>query len=361
MERQRRGSCGSMNLRSGRSFGAPAEGTGATLSPVVAISVVLPVYNCSECLRPLHSRLVATLQELASSYEIIFVDDRGPDDAWDVLWSLAAEDPAVRVLRLSRNFGQHAAITAGVDVAQGDWVVLMDCDLQDAPEDIAHLFAETQKGHDIVFSRRLRRNQSLFRRIGARLYFRLRNALLKMDMDEEHGSLMLFSRSVADAFRRVRDRDRHHALILHWLGFNPAMVALEHGSRFAGKSSYTFRKLLSVAVEGMFFQTTVLLRWIVYLGFVVALAGCVLAAVLITIWAVADPPAGWTSLGVLILVMSGFIIASTGVAGLYIGKIFEQVKNRPLYVVERELAGGVIVTDARTEEVPRQLDVLHRK
>jgi glycosyltransferase involved in cell wall biosynthesis len=237
--------------------------------------------------------------------------------------------------------------------------VLMDCDLQDAPEDIGRLLAETQKGHDIVFSRRLRRHQSWFRRIGGRMYFRLRNALLKMDMDEEQGSLMLFSRTVADAFRRVRDRDRHHALILYWLGFNPATVELEHSPRFAGKSSYTFGKLLQVAVEGMFFQTTVLLRWIVYLGFLVALTGCALAIALIALWVVASPPAGWTSLGVLILVMSGFIIASTGVAGLYIGKIFEQVKNRPLYLIEQELSGGSATV--ASDEAHHELDLLPRR
>jgi dolichol-phosphate mannosyltransferase len=180
-------------------------------------------------------------------------------------------------------------------------------------------------------------------------------------MDADHGSLMLFSGPVADAFRNVRDRDRHHALILYWLGFNPTVVELPHGERFAGKSSYTFGKLMQVAVDGMFFQTTVLLRWIVYLGFLVATAGLVLAAVLVGLWAVTDPPPGWTSLGVLILVTSGFIIGSTGIAGLYVGKIFEQVKQRPLYVVEREVIGGTSAEQLAREEVLSQPDVLKRR
>jgi dolichol-phosphate mannosyltransferase len=280
------------------------------------------------------------LTDLVGEYEIIFVDDRSPDDAWAVLGRLAVEDHRLRGLRLSRNFGQHVAITAGLAQTSGRWVVLMDCDLQDRPEDISQLYTKAQEGYDIVFSRRANRRQSRFRRTAARSYFRLRNVLLGTDIDPEHGSLMLFSRQVADEFLRIRDKDRQHAIILAWLGFESTMVELEHAERHAGRSSYTLGKLLASAADGLFFQTTILLRWIVYLGFGVAFCGFLLAAALVAFYLFVNPPPGWTSLAVLILVVGGFTIISLGVSALYVGKIFDQVKDRPLYIVDKVIENG---------------------
>jgi dolichol-phosphate mannosyltransferase len=306
----------------------------------LVLSVVIPIYNCEECLPVLHDRLVAALTALGLRYEIVFVDDRGADNSWAVLRTIAADDTSVKVVRLSRNFGQHIAITAGIAHADGDWLVLMDCDLQDRPEDIAILLEKGQQGYDVVFSRRLNRSQSAFRRLAGRAYFRFRNFLTKTHMDSEHGSLMAFSRQVANEFLRVRDKDRQHGVILAWLGFESAMVDLPQAPRHAGKSSYTFGKLVQSAIDGLFFQTTILLRWIVYAGFVIALAGVALAVALIAFYFFVQPPPGWTSLAVLFLVIGGFIITSLGVTSLYVGKIFEQVKDRPLYIVDRLIVNG---------------------
>lgn len=313
------------------------------MRPGVNVSVVVPVYGCADCLTALHARLTAALTELVPDYEIVFVDDRSPDDAWSVLKQLAADDHRLQVVRLSRNFGQHVAITAGIARTSGRWVVLMDCDLQDRPEDIGRLYATAQEGYDIVFSRRANRRQAWFRRLAARAYFRLRNVLLRTKLDAEHGSLMLFSRQVADQFLRIRDKDRQHAIILSWLGFESVMVELEHAERHAGRSSYTFGKLLASAADGLFFQTTILLRWIVYLGFAVAFSGFLLATALVAFYVFVNPPPGWTSLAVLILVVGGVTITSLGVSALYVGKIFDQVKDRPLYIVDKLIANGVEV------------------
>ncbi|HEX5246672.1 MAG TPA: glycosyltransferase family 2 protein [Gaiellaceae bacterium] len=302
------------------------------------LSVVVPVYGCAACLSALHERLCAALGEITDDFEIVYVDDRSPDGAWDVLRELAAgQDCATKVVRLSRNFGQSIAITAGIAEAVGEWIVLIDCDLQDDPADIAALYREARAGHEIVFSRRSNRDEGWFRRVAARAYFRVRNRLLDLDMDTEHGSLMLFSRRVAGAYLQVQDRDRHHALILHWLGFDPAYVDVRRGPRYQGRSAYTLRTLLASAFDGLFFQTSVLLRWIVYSGFAVVALGILLAAALVTLSFAAHPPPGWTSLAVLILVIGGFIILSSGVGALYIGKIFNQVKARPLYVIDETL------------------------
>ena len=301
------------------------------------LSVVVPVYGCAECLRPLHDRLTTTLRELGVAYELIFVDDRSPDGAWEALERLAIDDDRVSAVRLSRNFGQQAAITAGFAAARGPWTVVMDCDLQDPPEVIPELHAKALEGFDIVLARRIHKQHSLFRLLAARVYFKFIGLFLGVDISGEFGSFSIVSDQVRAEFLRVPDRDRHYLPILFWLGFRRGEIEYEHGRRQHGKSSYSVGSLLRLAAEGVFFQTTTLLRWIVYFGFAVAAAGLLLAVALIALAVVVNPPPGWTSLAVLLLLVGGFVIVSTGVTGLYIGKIFQQVKGRPLYVVDSRL------------------------
>ena len=297
------------------------------------VSVVIPVYRCAECIEALYVRLKATLSAFASS-EIVFIDDRSPDRAWDILQRLARADPSVRAYRLSRNFGQHAAITAGLAQSTGRFTVVMDCDLQEPPEVIAQLHDKALEGYDIVHTRRSRRHQPRLRRLAGRTYFHVRNVLLDTETATDHGTLSMLSRQVVDAFLSLRDKDREYLAVLDWLGYSHATVEFEPSARHHGTSSYTLRKLVGVAVDGLFFQTTVLLRWIVLLGFVVAAAGGLLAAYYLFAYFVTDPLPGYTSLAVLTLVLSGFTIASMGIIGLYVGKVFEQVKGRPLYLID---------------------------
>lgn len=301
---------------------------------MVQLSVVIPVYRCAECLSALYDRLVTSLELVVDSFEIVFVDDRSPDNSWPLLQELAQRDERVRAIRLSRNFGQHAAITAGLADSRGRWTVVMDCDLQDPPEEIPRLLEKAAEGYEIVLSKRSRRKQSWLRRLAGRTYFRIRNFFMRMDMGTEYSTLSLLSRKVVDAFLEVRDRDRQYMLIVYWLGFDRAEIEIQHAERLAGESSYTWRQLVQVAIEGFFFETTILLRWIVYLGFGLAFVGALLAAWFIVAFFLFDPYPGWTSVAVLLLVVGGFIITSLGVTGLYIGKIFGQVKDRPLYVVD---------------------------
>jgi len=306
----------------------------------VELSVVIPVYGCEECLRALHRRLTESVRPLVGSYEIVYVDDRSPDGSWQTLREIAAADPAVRLVRLSRNFGQHPAITAGLAQTTGEWVVVMDCDLEDPPEEIPRLYEKAKEGFEVVMCRRALRRQSLVRRQSARIYRRLANFLARSDVDPDYTNLSIVSRSVVNDFLRFRDQDRQYLLILLWLGFNHATIDVEQDSRYAGRSSYTLRELVRVAADGIFFQSTKLLRWIVYAGFMVAALGGVLAVLVVYNYVQQQPPAGWTSLSVLVLILGGFIIASTGVMGLYIGKIFGQVKGRPLYVVDSRVVDG---------------------
>jgi polyisoprenyl-phosphate glycosyltransferase len=319
----------------------------------VEISVIIPVYKCAECLRHLHDRLDLALAQIAGEHEIVFVDDRSPDDSWNILRELADQDDSVRVVRLSRNFGQHAAITAGLEHARGRWIVVMDCDLQDPPEDIPRLYAAAQEGVEIVYARRTGRTDARFRRVGSRLYFRLLNASLGTDFDPDYGNFTIISRKVRDAFLRFRDKDRHYLMILRWLGFDHASIDVAHAERFAGESAYTMRTLMRFAVDGLFFQSTTLLRWSTYIGFAASLGGVILAAFFVVRYFLGTTYPGWTSLTVLILLIGGLTITTVGVAGLYIGKIFTQVKDRPLYVVDVVEGSGEPLVEPEMEHGQR--------
>jgi dolichol-phosphate mannosyltransferase len=304
------------------------------------ISVVIPVYRCTACLAPLTERLVAALEAIGETFEILFVDDRGGDGAWEAISELARQDGRVRGIRLSRNFGQHAAITAGLADAQGRWAVVMDCDLQDPPEEIPRLWAKASEGFDIVYGRRKVKETTLLRRIAGRLYFKALHVFSGVRIEGEFGSFSLISRKVIDGFLRFRDKDRHYILILQWLGFDWAAVDYEPAARHAGESSYTLTSLIKHGLGGVFFQTTVLLRWIVYLGFILAALGGLLAVYFAVARLAGSAYPGWTSIAVLTLLGSGFVITSTGITGLYIGKVFDQVKDRPLYLVDRFVEEG---------------------
>jgi polyisoprenyl-phosphate glycosyltransferase len=304
------------------------------------LSVVIPVYGCDSCLTDLCDRLQSALEPLTGDYELIFVDDRSPDGSWSVLQGLAQERPALRLVRLSRNFGQHAAITAGLFESTGRRVVVMDCDLQDRPEDIPRLWAEAEKGYEVVLSRRHRRRQSLLRRLTGHLYYRLRNVLVRTDMYTNYTNLSMISRKVVDAFLTLRDKDRQYLLIVLWLGYDQTEIEVDPDDRREGRSSYSVRQLLKVAVDGIFFQSTVLLRWVIYAGFALAGLGVSLAAYTFIVFLAGRHVPQWTALPMTVLLLAGFIIISGGVTGLYVGKIFDQVKGRPLYVVDTRIVGG---------------------
>ena len=221
---------------------------------------------------------------------------------------------------------------------RGAWTVVMDCDLQEPPEEIPRLYAKAHEGYDIVRAVREGRRHSAFRRMSATLYRRM---LSEREGGEiEFSTLSLISRKVVDAFLELRDRDREYQLVLDWLGFSQATISFAHADRAGDSpSAYGLRELVKVALDGMFFRTTVLLRWIVFLGFAVAVAGGLLGVYAVYARYVEDSPPGYTSIVVLLVLLSGFIIISLGVVGLYVGRIFDQVKGRPLFVVDEQIDG----------------------
>lgn len=244
----------------------------------VELSVVLPVYRCEDCLEALHERLQPVLAGMGVSHEVIYVDDGSPDGAWATIGKIAARDGNVRALQLSRNFGQHAAITAGLTSSRGRWTVVMDADLQEAPEEIPRLYEHAQAGVDIVHTRRRARAQSPLRRVAGRGYFRLMNFLTGEAIGIDHGTMSILSRRVVDAFLQVKDVHREYLALLEWLGFPDMTVEVDHFERFSGRSSYSFASLFRLVRTGMLFQTTRLLRLVTLAGIAVALVGMGLAA-----------------------------------------------------------------------------------
>lgn len=299
-----------------------------------SISVVVPVYGCATCLAELCRQLDTQLSKLSRDHEIILVDDRSPDESWPHLEQLRTVYPGITSIRLSRNFGQHLAITAGLAAAKGDVTIVMDCDLQDPPALIPAMLAKLAEGYDLVLARRVSRHHSHFRVLAAKIYFSLLSRATGQSIDGTHGTFSALSRKVVDAFLLFKEKDRHYLFILRWLGFKVGEVDFEHAERHSGSSSYNLSKLISHAIDGIMFQSTIFLRWIAVLGIAFALLGILVGADLVwnAIFHAVLP--GWTSITVLLLLSTGAILLSIGIVGLYTAKLFDQMKQRPLYIVD---------------------------
>ncbi|HYW49736.1 MAG TPA: glycosyltransferase [Gemmatimonadaceae bacterium] len=299
------------------------------------ISVVVPVYRGETCLDELYRRLVQALEPAVTSFEIVLVEDCGPDRAWTRIRKLATGDPRVRGVQFSRNFGQHRAITAGIDAARGDWIVVMDCDLQDQPEEIPRLYqAAITQGVDIVLARRRRRRDGVVKRATSAAFYSVFRYLTEIDYDGTVGNFRIMSRQVGDSFRDVREQMRFFGGIVTWLGFRVGSIDVQHAERFAGETSYTWRKLIDLAVQTIVAHSDKPLRLAIRVGFVMAV-GALLGGVWVLIAALDGRIAvmGWASLMVSLYFLSGVILAFMGVLGLYLGRVFDEVKGRPLYVI----------------------------
>ncbi|MDE2235442.1 MAG: glycosyltransferase family 2 protein [Gammaproteobacteria bacterium] len=298
------------------------------------ISVVIPVYRAEECLHELYRRLVSALSTISKDFEILMIEDCGSDRSWDIICELSRQDPRVRGFRFSRNFGQHYGITAGIDNAGGEWVVVMDCDLQDRPEEIPRLYKKAQEGFDVVLALRLERKDSLFKRISSYLFFRLFRYLSGLDYNGDAGNFRIISRKVADCYRKMRENLRLFGALVTWMGFPTAAINVEHAERVGGKSSYTFRKLLHLAVDTIIAYSDKPLRVTVKFGLVISLIAFAFGIYFIvrTIF-YNQPVAGWPSLIVSLYFLGGVIISILGIIGIYLGKVFDEVKGRPLYII----------------------------
>lgn len=300
------------------------------------LSVVIPVYKAEQCLDELYLRLKAALESVSSDFEIVMVEDCGGDNSWQVIERLAATDPRVRGVQFSRNFGQHYGITAGLNVCQGDWVVVMDCDLQDRPEEIPRLYAKAQEGYDVVLARRGVRRDSVLKRMTSWLFYKTFSYLADIEYDGESGNFRIMSRKVVTNFRRMGEQLRFFGGLVQWMGFPTASIEVEHAERFEGKSTYTFAKLWKLAAETIIAHSDKPLRLAVRFGFLMAFFSfCYGIYILGRSLFYGSAITGWASLVVSLYFIGGIIIAILGILGIYLGKTFDESKKRPLYIIRR--------------------------
>jgi dolichol-phosphate mannosyltransferase len=301
------------------------------------ISVVIPVYGCRACLEELHRRLVAALAAITPNYEIILVNDACPQNSWEVIKQIALRDPHVKGIDLSRNFGQIRAITAGLHYADGEWVVVMDCDLQDKPEEIVKLYNKAQEGYDVIFSRRAVRKDPLFKKLSSKVFCWLYGTFTAGAIDNSICNFSISRRMVMDNYKRMGDQNRAFIPFIKWMGFKSTTIAIDHAGRASGKSSYTTRKQLRLALEIVTTQSNKPLILSIKVGFTVSLLAFLCAVYMIIRYLIYGVGvAGWTSTIVSIYFVGGIILAQMGILGLYIGFVFDQTKGRPIFIV-REL------------------------
>lgn len=303
------------------------------------LSVVGPVFNEAQSLPAFHARLLSTLKNLGEPFEIIYVNDGSRDGTSEVLRRLHEEEPAVKVLEFSRNFGHQLAITAGMDHAAGQACVIIDTDGQDPPELIARLFQEWRAGSQVVYAVRSRRDgEGLFKRATAALFYRLMRRITSVDIPLDAGDFRLVDRQVLDVMARMRETHRFMRGLTCWAGFRQSKVEYPRAQRLAGETGYPLWKMLRLAADGITSFSHAPLRWVTLCGLAASLL-----SVLIGCWVLwvrifnAQAVRGWTSLMVMVLFMGGLNLVALGVIGEYLARIFDEVKDRPLYVVRERL------------------------
>ncbi|HEV8538846.1 MAG TPA: glycosyltransferase family 2 protein [Bacteroidota bacterium] len=302
------------------------------------ISVVIPIYNEADLLVELHHRVTATLSIIPFDYEIIYVDDGSTDNSFPLLASLSKEDSHLRIISFSRNFGHQTAISAGIQYSTGDGVILMDGDLQDPPELLPRFIEEWKRGHEVVYGIRTHRKENIFKRAAYSVFYRVLHRVSYLDIPIDSGDFCIMDRSVVDILNRMPERNRFIRGLRTWTGYRQTGIAYERERRFAGSTKYTFARLLKLAYDGLITFSFFPLQLSTKLGFLFSFLA-ILSALLIVFLKTTRGfvPQGWASTIVVILFISGLQFFILGIFGEYIGRIFEEVKARPQFVIRTML------------------------
>lgn len=302
------------------------------------ISVVSPEYKGEKMVHELVERVVASVIKITDNYEIILVNDASPDNTWEVISAECTVNPKVKGLNLSRNFGQHYAITAGLRYATGDWVVVMDCDLQDVPEEIPNLYKKAQEGYDTVLAQRVDREDGYFKKSSSKWFYRLFSYLTETKQDSSVANYGIYRRPVIEAILSMGDKFRYLPAMVQWVGYSIAYLPVEHSARIEGKSSYNLKRLFHLAMDTMIAFSDKPMRLMVKLGFVVTSLSIIVGIFYLCRYLIHDIEVpGFTSLILSVWILSGIIISLLGVVGLYVGKMFDTIKNRPTYIIKNQL------------------------
>ncbi|WP_339868352.1 glycosyltransferase family 2 protein [uncultured Algoriphagus sp.] len=303
------------------------------------LSIISPVYQAESLLQELVERIRQAVSGITDSYEIILVEDASKDNSWNKIEELASRFPEIKGIKLSRNFGQHYAITAGLDAAKGEWIVVMDCDLQDRPEEIPNLYQEAQKGFDVVLAKRENRQDGFFKRLSSKVFYRTLAWLTGSKQDESIANFGVYHRKVVNEIIGMRESIRYFPTMVKWVGFRQTAIPVVHAENGDRGSTYNLKRLFNLALDIMLAYSDKPIRLTVKLGMLVALTGFLFA--LYTLYRYLDGNiivAGYASLIISLWMLTGFLLITLGMVGLYIGKTFEGVKNRPIYIVEKRIS-----------------------
>jgi len=303
------------------------------------ISVISPVYGAAGLLEELVRRIKAAVSLITEDYEIILVEDCGPDNSWELIGKLCAEDKRVIGLRHSRNFGQQYALNCGFDYARGEWVVTLDCDLQDRPEEIVGLYSKAKEGYEIVLASRQDRQDNFLKKFFSRVFYRVLSYLTDTYQDPSIANFALYHRKVVNALKSMGDYSRYYPTMNRWVGFRLMKLEIRHAEREDGiRSSYSFKKRLILAFDTIISFSNKPLRLAVKLGIIITLTAAFAAVVFVVTYLFGRPyVSGWASTFLSLWFLSGLIITILGMIGVYVGKIFETVKGRPTYIVGEKI------------------------
>lgn len=303
------------------------------------IAIIIPYYKSESTIEKMYVRIKESLGPISKDWALIFIDDNSPDDGWSVIEKLANQDSRVKGLKLSRNFGQHPAITAGIHYAKADWYVVMDCDLQDRPEDIPRLYNEAiSKDVNIVIAERERHALGKKRKLGSVAFNSLLSWVSDLEVSEQIGNFRIFSENVAQAYRSFPEQFRFFPAIMAEIGFHPMKLLLPRDDREVGESSYSFGKLINLAIEAIISYSDKPLKLMVVVGSLVSI-GAVIIAIVYFICALLGmfKVQGFASLFIALISFSGLQVALISLVGLYTGQVLREAKERPIYIVEKSI------------------------
>jgi dolichol-phosphate mannosyltransferase len=302
------------------------------------ISIISPVYKSENSIKLLIETIIQELEIINVDFEIVLVDDNSPDQSWDIISNLCLKDTRIKGIKLSKNFGQHIAITAGVKNSTGDYIVVMDCDLQDSPKYIFNMLDECNKGYEIVYTIKENRNHNWFKNFTAIIFNLVFNFLSdNIKSNDKIGSFSMISRRVANEYLKFNDCKRHYIMLIRKLGFKSTAIKVVHNKRLKGQSSYNFIKLITHAIDGITFNSTKLLKLSIIFGLQLSVFSISWGLWVFYMYLFHSVSSGYTSIMLLLTLSTGLILSSIGITGLYIGNTFEQVKNNPLYIIEKKI------------------------
>lgn len=300
----------------------------------IQLTVVSPVYKAENIIEELVRQLHTHLQLITPNYEIILVNDASPDSSWGKITKVCTEDSRVKGINLSRNFGQHYAITAGLEFSNGDWIVVMDCDLQDRPDEIPNLYQKALEGYDSVFAQRTDRTDGAFKKHFSKTFYRLFSYLTETKQDPLVANFGIYRRCIIDSILSMKDQIRFFPTMVQWVGFRKYYLPVQHAERYEGKSTYNFRGLLRLALNTILAFSDKPLRITAKAGFFIALFSFIISIIYLILYLTGHIQViGFTSMFLSMWFLSGIIMMILGMVGLYIGKVFEKVKDRPAYIV----------------------------